>query len=217
MQGSWDVNGGGGRKRSDPCGPERLAFLQALVSEYQDSTDEGACDQVLANLANFASDPTQAPFLLALQVPALFSDAATSSRERTAEFGMGGLCNLSADPRCRDAIEAAGGVEAAVRCLSRASEETVLSAITALVLLHQHRHQRQQRGPWAALPVVQCMLRLQQAESARLRTLATLFLQDCCSPAQVEEAHKTESQSAVGIPLPPGPPPTTDLSSGRGP
>ncbi|XP_078725859.1 armadillo repeat-containing protein 7 isoform X1 [Lampetra fluviatilis] len=216
MQGSWDVSGGG-RKRSDPCGPERLSFLQALVCEYQESTDEGACDQVLANLANFASDPTQAPFLLALQVPALFSDAATSSRERTAEFGMGGLCNLSADPRCRDAIEAAGGVEVAVRCLSRASEETVLSAITALVLLRQHRHQRQQRGPWAALPVVQCMLRLQQAESARLRTLATLFLQDCCSPAQVEEAHKTESQSTVGIPLPPGPPPTTDLSPGRGP
>lgn len=52
--------------------------------------------------------------------------------------------------------------------------------------------------------IVQCMLRFSLSESPRLRNLAAVFLQDCCTEEQVAGAEQQMQgqQTAVGIPLP---------------
>ena len=111
-----------------------------------------------------------------------------------------GLCNLCADRANREYILQAGGIPLIVNCLSSPSEETVLSAVTALMGLG---------SPGAgshleltARPVVQCMLRFSLSASARLRNLAQIFLEDFCSPSQVAEARSWGADAALGIPLP---------------
>ncbi|XP_013002491.1 armadillo repeat-containing protein 7 isoform X5 [Cavia porcellus] len=45
----------------------RLAYLQALVTEFQETESQDAKEQVLANLANFAYDPSNYEYLRQLQ------------------------------------------------------------------------------------------------------------------------------------------------------
>ncbi|XP_037547595.1 armadillo repeat-containing protein 7 [Nematolebias whitei] len=179
---------------------ERFEYLQTLVTEFQDTDSEEAKQQVLANLANFAYDPKNSEHLLQLQVPDLFLDMLTEDNEDFVEFGMGGLCNLSMDPDCRDVILQSGGVGSVTNCLSSRREETVLSAITTLMNLTTAATRAQTTEPG----VLQCMLRFSLAESPRLRSLASVFLQDCCSREQVRRAEQQMQgpQTAVGIPLP---------------
>lgn len=112
----------------------------------------------------------------------------------------GGLCNLSMDPECRDLILQGGGIRLVTSCLSNRREETVLSAITTLMNLTTPTSRPQITEPG----ILQCMLRFSLAESPRLRNLATVFLQDCCSKEQVREVEQQMQgqQTAVGIPLP---------------
>ncbi|KAM9715720.1 armadillo repeat-containing protein 7 [Menidia menidia] len=170
---------------------DRFEYLQTLVTEFQDTDCEEAKEQVLANLANFAYDPRNAEHLRELQVPDLFLDMLTEENENLVEFGMGGVCNLSMDPECRDAIVRSDGVRLVTDCLSSRREETVLSAITALMNLG--------RPQTAGQDVLHCMLRFQQAQSPRLRNLASVFLQDCCGQERLKAEGK---HTAVGIPLP---------------
>ncbi|XP_008435689.1 armadillo repeat-containing protein 7 isoform X1 [Poecilia reticulata] len=180
--------------------PERFEYLQSLVTEFQDTDSEEAKEQVLANLANFAYDPKNMEYLRELQVPDLFLDMLTEENENFVEFGMGGLCNLSMDPKCREVILQSGGISLVTNCLSNRREETVLSAVTTLMNLATPATRPQISGPG----ILQCMLRFSLAESPRLRNLAAVFLQDCCSEEQVRQAQQqTEGQqTAVGIPLP---------------
>lgn len=92
----------------------RLEYLQALVTEFQvtDSTgNERRCspalsvssisshprrfslaeakEQVLANLANFAYDPSNYEYLRQLQVLDLFLDMLSEDNESLVEFAMG--------------------------------------------------------------------------------------------------------------------------------
>ncbi|KAM6164292.1 armadillo repeat-containing protein 7 isoform 2-T2 [Rhynchocyon petersi] len=46
----------------------RLGYLQALVTEFQETESQDAKEQVLANLANFAYDPSNYQYLRQLQV-----------------------------------------------------------------------------------------------------------------------------------------------------
>ncbi|XP_061887857.1 armadillo repeat-containing protein 7 [Entelurus aequoreus] len=179
---------------------DRFEFLQTLVTEFQDTDSDEAKEQVLANLANFAYDPKNVDFLKQLQVPDLFLDMLSEDNHNFVEFGMGGLCNLSTEPDCRDAILQGGGVSLITNCLSSPREETVLSAITTLMNLvtPSSRQEISQAG------LVQCMLRFSLSESPRLRNLAAIFLQDCCSQEEVSRAQQqtTGQQTVVGIPLP---------------
>ncbi|XP_054623863.1 armadillo repeat-containing protein 7 [Dunckerocampus dactyliophorus] len=182
------------RKESD-----RFEFLQNLVTEFQDTDSDEAKEQVLANLANFAYDPKNTDYLKQLQVTDLFLDMLTEENDNFVEFGMGGLCNLSMDPECRDIILQSSGITLVTNCLSSQREETVLSAITTLMNLAtpSSRQEISNAG------IVQCMLRFSLSESPRLRNLAAIFLQDCCSQEQVARAkQQTGQQTAVGIPLP---------------
>ncbi|XP_031324911.2 armadillo repeat-containing protein 7 isoform X3 [Camelus dromedarius] len=46
---------------------DRLGYLQALVTEFQETESQDAKEQVLANLANFAYDPSNYQYLRQLQ------------------------------------------------------------------------------------------------------------------------------------------------------
>ncbi|KAF6727211.1 Armadillo repeat-containing protein 7 [Oryzias melastigma] len=124
----------------------------------------------------------------------------TEKNENFIEFGMGGLCNLSMDPDCRDLILDSDGISLITNCLSNQREETVLSAITTLMNLVTPASRSQLTEPG----ILQCMLRFSLAESPRLHNLAAVFLQDCCTEDQVRQAQQQMQgqQMAVGIPLP---------------
>lgn len=95
----------------------RLEYLQALVTEFQGTDSTGnkhrcslalsvssvssrtrpfslaeAKEQVLANLANFAYDPSNYEYLRQLQVLDLFLDMLTEDNETLVEFAMGKGC-----------------------------------------------------------------------------------------------------------------------------
>nr|XP_055032079.1 armadillo repeat-containing protein 7 [Misgurnus anguillicaudatus] len=180
---------------------DRFEYLQGLVTEFQDTDNEEAKEQVLANLANFAYDPSNVEALQMLQVTDLFLDMLTEENENFVEFGIGGLCNLSMDRESRDQIVQSGGIPLVVGCLSSNRDETVLSAITTLMNLTTAAT----RAETTATAVVQCMLRFSLTQNPRLRNLASVFLEDCCTQEQVnkaQDAMQGQSQSAVGIPLP---------------
>ncbi|XP_014733765.1 PREDICTED: armadillo repeat-containing protein 7 isoform X1 [Sturnus vulgaris] len=201
----------------------RLEYLQALVTEFQVTDSTGnkrrcslglsvssvsshtrpfslaeAKEQVLANLANFAYDPSNYEYLRQLQVLDLFLDMLTEDNESLVEFAMGGLCNLCLDKTNKEYILEANGVEPIINCLSSSNEETVVSAVTTLMFLTTPRS----RAQTTALPVVECMLRFSLSANRRLSNLASIFLQDYCTPPQVEEARNLSRHTAVGIPLP---------------
>lgn len=52
--------------------------------------------------------------------------------------------------------------------------------------------------------IVGCMLQFSRSQNTRLKNLATIFLEDYCTPEQVAEATKSESQQIIvgDIPLP---------------
>ncbi|KAM9837189.1 armadillo repeat-containing protein 7 [Aulostomus maculatus] len=180
---------------------DRFEYLQNLVTEFQDTDSDEAKEQVLANLANFAYDPKNTGYLRELQVADLFLDMLTEDSDNLVEFGMGGLCNLSMDPGCRDIILQSNGVALVTHCLSSQREETVLSAITTLMNLNTPSSRCDITDP----AILQCMLRFSLSESPRLRNLAAVFLQDCCSEDEVAGAQQQmqgRQQTAVGIPLP---------------
>ncbi|XP_022063801.1 armadillo repeat-containing protein 7 [Acanthochromis polyacanthus] len=187
-------------RRSSAESSDRFEYLQTLVTEFQDTDSEEAKEQVLANLANFAYDPKNMDYLKELQVADLFLDMLTEDNENFVEFGLGGLCNLSMDPECRDVILQSDGINLVTNCLSSQREETVLSAVTTLMNLVTPSSHSQITHP----SILQCMLRFSLSESPRLRNLAAVFLQDCCSEEQVSRAQQQMEvqQTAVGIPLP---------------
>ncbi|KAM5274860.1 armadillo repeat-containing protein 7 [Ctenodactylus gundi] len=179
----------------------RLGYLQALVTEFQETESQDAKEQVLANLANFAYDPSNYQYLRQLQVLDLFLDSLSEENENLVEFAIGGLCNLCADRANREHILQVGGVPLITNCLSSPTEETVLSAVTTLMFLSAPG--TSSHPELTSVPVLQCMLRFSLSASTRLRNLAQIFLEDCCSPSQVAEARSRQAHSALGIPLPP--------------
>ncbi|XP_012588578.1 PREDICTED: armadillo repeat-containing protein 7 isoform X2 [Condylura cristata] len=68
----------------------RLGYLQALVTEFQETESQDAKEQVLANLANFAYDPSNYQYLRQLQVLDLFLDSLSEENETLVEFAIGG-------------------------------------------------------------------------------------------------------------------------------
>ncbi|KAM9560331.1 armadillo repeat-containing protein 7 [Salvelinus alpinus] len=188
-------------KGHSATGSDRFEYLQTLVTEFQDTDSDEAKEQVLANLANFAYDPGNLENLRTLQVTDLFLDMLTEENENFVEFGIGGLCNLSMDRECRDQILQSEAVPLVMGCLSSRREETVLSAITTLMNLTTAAS----RSQTTDTAVLQCMLRFSISQSPRLRNLASVFLQDCCTEEQVARAEaqmQGHHPTALGIPLP---------------
>ncbi|XP_027281505.1 nuclear pore complex protein Nup85 isoform X7 [Cricetulus griseus] len=68
----------------------RLGYLQALVTEFQETESQDAKQQVLANLANFAYDPSNYQYLRQLQVLDLFLDSLSEENETLVKFAIAG-------------------------------------------------------------------------------------------------------------------------------
>ncbi|CAL1530339.1 unnamed protein product [Lymnaea stagnalis] len=175
-------------RKTGPYGIGRLSYLQSLVTEFQDTTDEDAKEQVLANLANFAYDPINYEFFKKLNVVDLFLDCLEENNEKLIEFSIGGICNCCLDKVLKQHIIESGGIELIIKCLSRPQENTVMSAVTTLMYLTTP----QTKSAITILPVVECMLRFSESSNKQLANLAQVFLQDYCNSEQIKEAKEVQ-------------------------
>ncbi|CAG8490157.1 2281_t:CDS:2 [Scutellospora calospora] len=151
----------------------RLEYLQQLVNEYQDTKDQEAKYQVLANLVNFSYDPINYNWLWQLNVVDLFLDTLTESDEKLKEFGLGGLCNLCLEKRNKEHIINNDGIPLIIQCLYDKNEEIILSAITTLMFLDSKENE-----DILSESVKKRLEHLSQFENKRLNNLVTIFLQD---------------------------------------
>ena len=171
-------------KKTGPYGIGRFSYLQSLVNEYQNTDSIEAKKQIMANLANFAYDPINYEHFKVLNILDLFLDGLEESDEELVEFAIGGICNACAERENRKQVIDNRGVKLVIGCLSRYSEDTVLSAVTTLMyLITQESH-----SEITCLPVVECMLRLSQSKNVRLKNLALVFLEDYCNDTVIQEA-----------------------------
>ncbi|XP_057839973.2 uncharacterized protein LOC131049907 isoform X1 [Cryptomeria japonica] len=123
------------KQRTGKYGTPREQYLQELVNEFQQTTEEESKEQIVAHLANFAYDPYNYNFLRKLNVLDLFLDCLTEPNEKLVEFGVGGICNSCADAANAAVIVKNGGILLIISCLSSPVQNTVLSAITSLYYL----------------------------------------------------------------------------------
>eukprot|EP00257_Ricinus_communis_P026450 XP_025013864.1 armadillo repeat-containing protein 7 isoform X2 [Ricinus communis] len=112
-------------ERIGKYGTPRLQYLQELVSQFQNASDEETKERIVANLANFAYDPYNYVFLRQLNVLELFLDCITEPNEKLVEFGIGGVCNSCADPANAAIITQSGGIPLIIQCLSSPVRNTV--------------------------------------------------------------------------------------------
>ncbi|XP_066237295.1 armadillo repeat-containing protein 7 isoform X2 [Saccopteryx leptura] len=82
----------------------RLGYLQALVTEFQETESQDAKEQVLANLANFAYDPSNYQYLRQLQVLDLFLDSLSEENETLVEFAIERVKTVKSVPVCANWI-----------------------------------------------------------------------------------------------------------------
>ncbi|KAI3922895.1 hypothetical protein MKW98_007026 [Papaver atlanticum] len=124
------------QERTGRNGSPRLQYLQELVSEFQNATNEETKEKVVAHLANFAYDPFNFTFLRQLNVLDLFLNCVTEPNEKLVEFGVGGICYASVDPANAALISQCDGIPLVVQCLSNPVRNTVMNyALGALYYL----------------------------------------------------------------------------------
>ncbi|KAH0933258.1 hypothetical protein HID58_010375 [Brassica napus] len=127
-------------ERTGKTGTPRLQYLQELVSQFQNATDErmttlvlNTKERIVANLANFSYDPYNYTILRQqLNVLELFIDCITEPNEKLVEFGIGGICNACAEPKNAATIVEADGIPLIIKCLSSPVRNTVNYALGAL-------------------------------------------------------------------------------------
>ncbi|MQL88890.1 hypothetical protein Taro_021451 [Colocasia esculenta] len=122
-------------ERTGRYGTPRFQYLQELVSQFQNASDEESKEKVVAHLANFAYDPYNYTFLRQLNVLELFLDCITEPNEKLVEFGAGGICNACVDPTNAEVIVECGGISLIILCLSSPVRNTVSYALGALYYL----------------------------------------------------------------------------------
>ncbi|CAA6669674.1 unnamed protein product [Spirodela intermedia] len=122
-------------ERTGRHGTPRLQYLQELVAQFQNATNEELKERIAAHLANFAYDPYNYSFLRQLNVLELFLDCITESNEKLVEFGAGGICSSCVDPANAAVIVECGGIPLIIMCLSSPVKNTVNSALGALYYL----------------------------------------------------------------------------------
>ncbi|CAL9091244.1 unnamed protein product [Musa textilis] len=123
-------------ERTGRHGTPRAQYLQELVAEFQNTTNEESKERIVANLANFAYDPYNYAFLRQqLNVLELFLDCITEPNEKLIESGIGGICNSCVDPENSAMIIQCGGIPLVIQCLSSSDRSTVTYALGALYYL----------------------------------------------------------------------------------
>lgn len=90
----------------------------------------------MANLANFAYDPVNYEHFRKLNILDLFLDVLVEETDVSMiEFAIGGICNSCLDKLIREFLVNNDVISIIAKHLSSSNEETVLSAITALMYL----------------------------------------------------------------------------------
>ncbi|XP_057724873.1 uncharacterized protein LOC130940670 isoform X4 [Arachis stenosperma] len=120
------------QERTGKYGSPRFQYLQELVTQFQNTTDEETKERISANLANFAYDPYNYNFLRQLKVLELFLDCMTEPNEKLVEFGVGGSCNCCADQANVAIVSKFGGIPLIIQCLLSPVRNTVNYALGAL-------------------------------------------------------------------------------------
>ncbi|ESO92605.1 hypothetical protein LOTGIDRAFT_120484 [Lottia gigantea] len=178
------------QKRTGPHGIGRFSYLQSLVTEFQDTSDIGIKREVLANLANFAYDPINYDYFRQLNILDLLLDAIEEDDVQLKRFAIGGICNCCLDKQNKTHFLENNVINLAVKCLSSNDIETVLNSITTLMYLVTP----QSKKDITKTPIVECMLRFSQSKDKRLSNLASVFVEDYCTPEQISEAEKLQAQ-----------------------
>ncbi|KRZ02533.1 DNA damage-binding protein 1 [Trichinella zimbabwensis] len=147
----------------------RLQYLNQLVTEFQNSENNDAKRQIVANLANFAYDPVNHEFLTTLRVHILFSDCLNETDPSMVEFALGGLCNMIQQPICRQFV-LENLSEKVVSLLNSSNVETVVSALTVLIfLLHDPKIKN-------AEIIAKVEMLAERSNQVRIANLAKLFI-----------------------------------------
>jgi len=153
----------------------RFDYLQALVTEFQDTSKKDSKLQILANLANFAYDPINYDYLRQLNVIDLYLDVLSEEVESEMScYSIAGLCNLALDPLNKEYIIKNDGFELIISCLSSSNEETVINGITTLMALLDKQNTKEVVNE----EMLDCMKQLEASDNPRLKNLATIFIQD---------------------------------------
>ncbi|QHO53733.1 uncharacterized protein [Arachis hypogaea] len=162
------------QERTGKYGSPRFQYLQELVSQFQNTTDEETKERILANLANFAYDPYNYNLLRQLNVLELFLDCMTEPNEKLVDFGVGGICNSCADQANVAVVSKFGGIPLIIQCLSSPVRNTVNYALGALYYVCNESNKEEILKP----EVVDAIKRYAAAEevSASFSNLAKAFL-----------------------------------------
>mmetsp|Transcript_9648 Transcript_9648/g.13286 ORF Transcript_9648/g.13286 Transcript_9648/m.13286 type:complete len:192 (+) Transcript_9648:12-587(+) len=153
----------------------RFKYLQALITEFQDTSDDIAKQQILSHLANFAYDPVNYDWFRQLHIIDLFMDVLDDETcTKCQEFAVAGICNLCIDPQNAKLILMNGNVGIIMKTLSSNAEETVLSGITTLFYLLSPLT----KNTICTKSVLQCVEKYKSSNNIRLKNLATIFLQE---------------------------------------
>ncbi|KAL5102106.1 hypothetical protein RYX36_006433 [Vicia faba] len=162
------------QERTGRYGTSRLQYLQELVNQFQNASENETKEKILANLANFAYDPYNYNFLRQLNVLELFLDCITEPNEKLIEFGVGGICNCCVDPANASIITGAGGIPLIIQCLSSPVRNTVNYALGALYYVCNDSNKEEVLKP----EVVDVIKRYAAAEevSVSFSNLAKAFL-----------------------------------------
>ncbi|CAI5469863.1 unnamed protein product [Closterium sp. Yama58-4] len=176
-------------ERQGRSGTPRLEYLQALVTEFQTTEIEEAKEQIVANLANFAYDPVNYDYLRKLNVLELFLDCLTEENTKLIDFGMGGLCNASADAVNASAIATADNIPLIIDRLSSPVESTVLSALACRYYICTPRT-RSLILTSSLLERVNCFA-AESCPNPRVRNLAICFMRQHVGPASAPAASES--------------------------
>lgn len=162
----------------------RYDFLKLLVDEFYKTKSRDAQEQVIANLANFAYDPINYEFMRKLHIIDVFLDEIGNTHDKISEFAIGGLCNLCLDPINKEYIIDKRGVSIVAKCLFHGNEEILISAITTLIFLITPASKSDITCP----EIVECITTHLRNPNIRIKNLANVYLETCCSKKQVAEA-----------------------------
>ncbi|KAJ8733919.1 hypothetical protein PYW07_014470 [Mythimna separata] len=167
------------QKRTPENGTDRESFLSLLVDEFLHSTSYDAKCQVLANLANFAYDPINYQYIRDVGVLDIFLHVIKNeTSHKLLHFAVAGICNLSCDPLNAEYIITESGLKPLINLLKLNHYDILADTITTLFYLHNN----QTKSEITTAEIIQQIREIQKSDDRRLANLATIYLQDVCTP-----------------------------------
>ncbi|XP_058059839.1 armadillo repeat-containing protein 7 [Anopheles bellator] len=170
------------KRRTPEGGINRRTYLKLLVDEYYETSNVEAQQQVTANLANFAYDPINWPFLLEAKAHELFYEIIQQSTQGVVDrllvlHAIVGLANISLDPDTAEYIVRSNGLRRLAELLERhhTNCEIVCNVLTCFAFLINDDRAQVLRKDSILSPLLE---QLRQDKNPRIANLATVLLED---------------------------------------